>query len=88
MWVYLHDIIGDVEHGLEARGKFNRTHYVIVQVCYVFTQKYLQVEDEHEQEKQEILKSLEKEKHERRLLDCKVKTLSDHGESIKSNAQK
>lgn len=42
-------------------------------------QKYLRVEDEHEQEKQEILKNLEAEKLEKRTLESKIKSLTDHG---------
>ncbi|XP_046853151.1 JNK-interacting protein 3-like isoform X2 [Xenia sp. Carnegie-2017] len=40
--------------------------------------KYLRVEDEHEQEKQEILKNLEAEKLEKRTLESKIKSLTDH----------
>ena len=38
------------------------------------------MEDEHEQEKQEILKNLEVEKHDKRGLEAKIKSLTDHGE--------
>ncbi|XP_028409298.1 JNK-interacting protein 3-like isoform X2 [Dendronephthya gigantea] len=40
--------------------------------------KYLQVEDEHEQEKREILKNFEDEKLEKRSLESKIKSLTDH----------
>lgn len=40
------------------------------------------MEDEHEQEKQEILNNLDVEKHDKRALDAKIKSLTDHGETI------
>ena len=40
------------------------------------------MEDEHEQEKQEILKNFEAEKHDKRTLESKIKSLADHGMSM------